>query len=76
MPCFIPFIASLNISKESLRVTSFQNACIVILPSDCRVRSEPVTPQPPTLHSSRCTWQNYKLLPMVFEALLDLPCWP
>lgn len=32
MPCFIPFRASLTISKESLRLTSFQN---VILPSDC-----------------------------------------
>ena len=72
---FIPFRASLSISKESLCVTSFQNACIVILPSGCRVRSDPVTPQPPTLRGSRCAWQKYKLLPVATEALLDVPCW-
>lgn len=40
------------------------------------VRSDPVTPQAPTLRGPRCSWQNCKLLPVASEALLDLTCRP
>ena len=49
--------------------------------SSCRltaVRSDPVTPQSPTLQGPLCAWQNCKLLPVALEALLNQPCrpWP
>lgn len=45
-------------------------------PHPTAVRSDPVTAQPPTLRGPHCAWQNCKLLPVAFEALLDRPCWP